>query len=178
MNVARLQDTSTGHLPNKEKGEKSMFKKLNKKGFTLAELLVVVAIIGVLVAVSIPIFTGQLRKARLATNQANARAAYAAASAALLDNTTNGSSEGKEGGTYQYSVSKAKLVPWNSNSSQVWKDSEDQTLRAGISTWGVTTEAGSTGNSVVLGNTVAETWVVSIDTSGVVSFTASAAAVG
>ena len=49
--------------------------KKNKKGFTLAELLIVVAIIGVLVAISIPIFNNQLRKARLATNQANARAA-------------------------------------------------------------------------------------------------------
>ena len=62
-----------------------MFKKLNKKGFTLAELLIVVAIIGVLVAISIPIFTSQLKKARLATNQANARAAYAAVVAELLD---------------------------------------------------------------------------------------------
>lgn len=51
----------------------------NRKGFTLAELLIVVAIIGVLVAISIPIFNKQLRKARLATNQANARAAEAAA---------------------------------------------------------------------------------------------------
>ena len=31
--------------------------KKNKKGFTLAELLIVVAIIAVLVAISIPIFT-------------------------------------------------------------------------------------------------------------------------
>ena len=61
-----------------------MFKKLNKKGFTLAELLVVVAIIGVLVAVSIPIFTAQLEKAREATDQANIRSAYAVASAAAL----------------------------------------------------------------------------------------------
>ncbi len=61
-----------------------MFKKLNKKGFTLAELLVVVAIIGVLVAVSIPIFTAQLRKARVATDLANERAAKAAAVAAAL----------------------------------------------------------------------------------------------
>jgi len=43
----------------------------NKKGFTLAELLIVVAIIAVLVAVSIPIFYAQLRKSRLAVNQAN-----------------------------------------------------------------------------------------------------------
>lgn len=34
-----------------------------KKGFTLAELLIVVAIIAVLVAISIPIFSSQLEKA-------------------------------------------------------------------------------------------------------------------
>ncbi|MDD6283615.1 MAG: prepilin-type N-terminal cleavage/methylation domain-containing protein [Oribacterium sp.] len=62
-----------------------MFKKLNKKGFTLAELLIVVAIIGVLVAISIPIFSSQLEKAREATDLANLRAAYAEGSAALLD---------------------------------------------------------------------------------------------
>ena len=60
---------------------KSLFKKIrgNKKGFTLAELLVVVAIVGILVAISIPVFTSQLAKARKATNQANMRAAKAAA---------------------------------------------------------------------------------------------------
>lgn len=57
---------------------KLMNKKLTKKGFTLAELLIVVAILAILVAVSIPIFTSQLEKSRQATNQANARAAKAA----------------------------------------------------------------------------------------------------
>ena len=59
-------------------------KLRNKKGFTLAELLIVVAIIGVLVAISIPIFTAQLEKAREATDAANIRAAYAEMSAAVL----------------------------------------------------------------------------------------------
>jgi prepilin-type N-terminal cleavage/methylation domain-containing protein len=59
--------------------------KKNKKGFTLAELLIVVAIIAVLVAISIPIFTSQLKKSRVAVNQANARAGEAAAYAAYLE---------------------------------------------------------------------------------------------
>lgn len=48
-----------------------------KAGFTLSELLIVVAIIGVLVAISIPIFTQQLHKAEVATDQANVRSYYA-----------------------------------------------------------------------------------------------------
>jgi prepilin-type N-terminal cleavage/methylation domain-containing protein len=60
-------------------------KRNNKKGFTLAELLIVVAIIAVLVAISIPIFSAQLRKAKVATDQANARAGKAAAVAAALE---------------------------------------------------------------------------------------------
>lgn len=48
-----------------------------KAGFTLSELLIVVAIIGVLVAISIPIFTQQLLKAQVATDWANVRSYYA-----------------------------------------------------------------------------------------------------
>lgn len=59
----------------------------NKKGFTLAELLIVVAIIAVLVAIAIPIFTSQLEKAREATDAANIRAAYAELSADALTET-------------------------------------------------------------------------------------------
>ena len=71
-----------------------MFKKLRKseKGFTLAELLIVVAIIGVLVAISIPIFTSQIEKANQAADAANIRAAYAECAAdALTDTTSNAS---------------------------------------------------------------------------------------
>jgi prepilin-type N-terminal cleavage/methylation domain-containing protein len=63
----------------------------NKKGFTLAELLIVVAIIGVLVAISIPIFTTQLEKAREATDEANIRSIYAQLSADVLTETESAS---------------------------------------------------------------------------------------
>ena len=59
-----------------------------KKGFTLAELLIVVAIIGVLVAVSVPIFTAQRSKAVDAVNKANIRAAKSMALAAFYDDKT------------------------------------------------------------------------------------------
>ena len=60
----------------------------NKKGFTLAELLIVVAIIGVLVAISIPIFSAQLEKSREAVDLANIRAAYAELTANYLQDDT------------------------------------------------------------------------------------------
>ena len=56
-----------------------MKKLMNKKGFTLMEMLIVVAIIVILVAVSIPTFTSQLDNAKSATDDANLRAAKAVA---------------------------------------------------------------------------------------------------
>ncbi len=61
-------------------------KKMNKKGFTLAELLIVVAIIAVLVAIAIPVFTAQLEKSKEATDIANVRSAYATVIAEYLTN--------------------------------------------------------------------------------------------
>ncbi len=59
--------------------------KNKRNGFTLTELLIVVAIIGVLVAVSIPVFSQQLEKSREATDLANVRSAYAELMADVLD---------------------------------------------------------------------------------------------
>ena len=67
-----------------------MKKILNKKGFTLAEVLIVVAIIAVLVAVSFPIFTQQRAKSIVAANMANIRAAKATAYSKLVEDSTSG----------------------------------------------------------------------------------------
>ena len=61
-------------------------KKLNKKGFTLAELLIVIAIVAVLVAIAIPIFSSSLTRARVTAHKANARAIKAAGGVAVLNN--------------------------------------------------------------------------------------------
>ena len=53
-------------------------KKLkNKKGFTLMEMLIVIAIIVILLAIAIPSFNNSLNKAKTAADEANVRSYYA-----------------------------------------------------------------------------------------------------
>ncbi len=64
-------------------------KSENKKGFTLAELLVVVAIVAVLVAIAIPIFTMAQEKSAEAVDLANIRSAYAEITVKYLENSSS-----------------------------------------------------------------------------------------
>ena len=60
-----------------------------RNGFTLMEMLIVIAIIAVLIAIAIPVFASQLEKSREAADLANVRSAYAQVSAeALLGDPT------------------------------------------------------------------------------------------
>ena len=63
--------------------------KNKERGFTIVELLIVVAIIGVLAAISVPVFTGQLEKSREAADIANVRAAYAELMVKVADTDGN-----------------------------------------------------------------------------------------
>ena len=72
---------------------KAELEERENKGFTLMEMLIVVAIIAVLVAIAIPIFTGQLENARDTTTVANLRSAYAQAQAAYLTETNGGNAD-------------------------------------------------------------------------------------
>lgn len=66
------------------KDKAGILMKQNKNGFTLMEMLIVIAIIAVLIAVAIPVFASQLEKAREATDLANVRSAYAQVSTEAL----------------------------------------------------------------------------------------------
>lgn len=62
--------------------------KLNKKGFTLIEMLAVIAIIAVLVPIIIPVVGTSTEKAAFATKAANLRALEAETVTAMLAQTT------------------------------------------------------------------------------------------
>ena len=132
--------------------------KNNKKGFTLAELLIVVAIIAVLVAIAIPIFTNQLEKSREATDAANIRAAYAEVAAAALADSETGVTATVE--------LKQQVADWQNTSI---KDI------AGVEVTDISTAEGTVtikyedGKLTIAGNEVTTSFITSDDASGATS---------
>lgn len=150
--------------------KKNLLTKIrNRKGFTLAELLIVVAIIGVLVAISIPIFTGQLQKARFGTNQANARSALSAASADWLatDDTTKSTWAGTDGkgiAYYTYDCGTGDLTgtPANTTPSATEVKTGTETAAKSAST----ISAWKLSDLEALGKTTYKKWYIGINASG------------
>lgn len=63
-------------------------KRKSKKGFTLMEMLIVVAIIAILVAIAIPVFSAQLDNAKKQVDAANLRSATSMAVVDVLTQET------------------------------------------------------------------------------------------
>ena len=125
--------------------------KKNNKGFTLAELLIVVAIIAVLVAIAIPVFTTQLEKSREATDMSNLRAAYAEVMANYLANGAQTGAAGTESATEATVTARQTQAGWQNpanGSLQVRVNGVEGTIPVNAitsgSTWTVSIDASTT----------------------------------
>lgn len=67
---------------------------MNKKGFTLIEMLIVIAIIAILVAIIVPVVGNSTTKAAAATDAANLRSAKAVLTIAVVNGDLEKNSEG------------------------------------------------------------------------------------
>ena len=121
--------------------------KYDKKGFTVAELLIVVAIVGILVAISIPILNEQLEKAREAHDIATMRAAASAAIEmyyAGVHDSKSASDAGMNWNGNDTGVTSNAYAAYDPKTSKFYKNRSD--LPASSSTYGKGTKKdGGTG---------------------------------
>ena len=138
-------------------------KKLNRKGFTLAELLVVVAILGILVAISVPLFSSRMEAAKTSTDQANVRAAKAAAAAVLLSD--------QETKTMYYDAENGKLVEAKPTAGYGKSIKADESGAKGTPNGNIlkviiTAATADSGNTAGQDGTIELEWVAAGSTSG------------
>ncbi len=74
-------------------------RKSNKKGFTLVELVVVIAIIGVLAAILIPTMMNYVKKSRMRTANSNAKLVFTQVNNMASDKIADGDAVGSIGAT-------------------------------------------------------------------------------
>lgn len=114
-----------------------MRKMKNKKGFTLMEMLIVVAIIAILIAIAIPTFASSLNKARVATDEANIRSGYASVMVEVLDKTTQDAGATGDKATVTYYLQKDGSVVSESKENKNAYECQGNPSEAKISIGGV-----------------------------------------
>lgn len=136
-------------------------KKMLKSqyGFTLVEMLIVVAIIAILIAVSIPFVNKNLEKSRNATDNANVRSAKAAAMIDFMSDDDSGVIA-TTGGTAYYNAASGNLEASNTTAIKGYGKSTSSYVPEGSTLDTITKVQGAILKVVVDADGVATlTWV-------------------
>lgn len=106
-----------------------MYKLRNKKGFTLIEMMAVIAIIAILVSIVTPLVTDSRDKAKAATNAANLRTVEAQLANLLVTNPEAFDTAEAEAGEFLNDLN-AKVAEWNGKLAAATSDYQQKDAEA------------------------------------------------
>lgn len=105
-------------------------KKTNQKGFTIVELVIVIAVVAILAAVLIPTFSSLVKKANLSADQVAVRNMNTALSIAAADGALKGPGDARKA-LMEAGFNADNLVPTTKDQSFYWFKTDNVVLLVG-----------------------------------------------